>query len=85
MKRQKKKSFAIELVENVSDPSKTKECYQSYFKNKKWKIVKMTKNKFLKPKIIENANIADMKSAIIVHPNFSHKLSKTISKAENVS
>ena len=45
----------------------------------------MTKNNFLKPKIIENANIADIKSAIIVHPNFSHQPSKTISKAENVS
>ena len=37
-------SFASKLVEKISDPSKTKEYYQSYFSKKTLKIHKTVKS-----------------------------------------
>lgn len=77
---EKKISFTTELIEKISDPSKTK-YYQSYL-NKK--IVKQSKIIAQQPKNIENPNTVDIKSSISQHPK-TYKLTKTIKQAERVS
>ena len=76
---EKKISFTTELIEKISDPSKTK-YYQSYLnkKNCKTKIIAQ------QPKNIENPNTVDIKSSISQHPK-TYKLTKTIKQAERVS
>ena len=84
MSEKKLLSFATKLTEKIRDPSKSKECYQSYLTKKNKKLVKQSKVIAQQPNIIENPNIADLKSSVIEHSKTSHKLSKTRKQAEKV-
>ena len=54
-------------------------------RRKNIKSVKRSKIVTQQVKAIENPNIVDIKAVIIEHPKTSHKLSKTIRQAGNVS
>ena len=49
------------LIEKIPDPSKTKEYYHSYLKNKNKKLVKQSEVIAQQPNIVENPNIVDLK------------------------
>ena len=67
------------------DASNAKECYQSYFKVKNKTLVKQPKITAYQPKTLENPNYVGIKSVIIEYIKTSHKLSKTIKQATNLS
>ena len=79
IKKKKKKilSLATKLFKKcLSDASNAKEYYELFLKNKK--MVKPSKIITQQPQSIENANIIDMASVTIEHPQTSYKLSKVI-------
>ena len=85
MKRLKNKDlFATKLIEKIPDPCNAKEHYQSFISNKNTKLVKQSKIITYQRKTFENSNIVDIKLIITEHPKTSHKLSKTIRRAEKV-
>ena len=78
--------FATQLTGKIPDPRNAKEHYQSFIRKKKYtKSVKQWKIIAYFPKIFESPNIINIKSVITEHPKNSHKLSKTIRQAENIS
>ena len=58
---QEKILLHIKWIEKISDPSKTKEYYQSYLKRKNTKLVKLSKTITQQPKPLENPNFVDRK------------------------
>ena len=56
---------------------------QSFITKENTKSVNQSKIITYQPKTFENPNVIGIKSIIIEHPKKSHKLSKTISHAEN--
>ena len=78
--------FATKLIKKKTlDASNAKECYQSYFKVKNKTLVKQPKITAYQPKTLENPNYVGIKSVIIEYIKTSHKLSKTIKQATNLS
>ena len=77
--------LASKLIKNISDPRNAKEHYQSLIITKNQKSVKQSEIITYQPKTFQNPNIVDIKSVITEHAKTSHKLSKTIRKAEKVS
>ena len=65
--------FTNKLIEKILDPRNAKQHCQSFIRKKKRKSVK---------KKIKNNYYVDIKSVLTVHPQTSHKLSKTIRQAE---
>ena len=87
MKRLKRKCLLLlanKLIEKIPDPHNAKQHYQLFIRRKKRKSVKQSKIITYQPKPFENPNPADIKSHITEHPKTSHKLSKTIRKAEKI-
>ena len=74
--------LANKLIEKIPDPPNAKEHYQSFIRKKNRKSVKGPEIITYQPKPFENPNIVDIKPIITEHPKTSHKLSKTITKAE---
>ena len=77
--------MATKLTEKIPDSHNVKGHYQSFIRKKNAKSAKQSEIVTQQPKTFENPNIVDIKSVIIEHPKSSHKLSKTIRKAEKVS
>ena len=69
----------------LADSSNAKEYDNSYLKRKNTKWVKQSKIITHQLKAIENRKIIDIKWVIIEYPRISHKLSKAIKQAEQVS
>ena len=76
MSEKKLLSIATTLIEKIPDPSNIK---------KPTKLVKRSKIIFQQAKTLESPNIFGIKSAIMEHPETSHKLLKTIKQTEKVS
>ena len=70
------------LIEKLPDPRNAKEYYESFLRKKNRKSVRQSEIITYNPKPFD---IVDTKSDITEHPKTSHKLSKTIRQAENVS
>ena len=64
--------FTNQLIKKILDPRNAKKHFQSFIRKKKRKSVKKIKNNYY----------VDIKSVLTVHPQTSHKLSKTIRQAE---
>ena len=77
--------LVTQLTEKVPDPRNAKEHYQSFIRKKNIKLVKQSKIITHQRKTFENPNILDTKSVIVEHPKTSHRLSKTVRRAEKVS
>ena len=75
----------LNLQKKIIDPCNAKEHYQSFLRNENTTPVKQSKTIIKEPELRKTNKIIELKQVNIEHPEYSHKLTKTIKETEKVS